>query len=168
MSERFWYRVTRKMLRAGPIPMEVNDGLINLVKEYANEDEAQFINQLKPKQYYEYDDLKSITGLDDESLKKQLDSVLKKALLTEIPHKYKPDVKVFFITSLLPGLTEFIFMRDDTSQTVKNIASIQEEMFAKLLLTLKKITIICYLFSSQCLFLVELSPLRNLSKLKRR
>ncbi|GAG07531.1 unnamed protein product, partial [marine sediment metagenome] len=40
MSERFWYRVTRKMLRAGPIPMEVNDGLINLVKEYANEDEA--------------------------------------------------------------------------------------------------------------------------------
>ena len=36
MSERFWYRVTRKNLRAGPVPMEVNDGLINLVKEYAN------------------------------------------------------------------------------------------------------------------------------------
>lgn len=133
MSERFWYRVTRKMLRAGPLPMELNDGLINLVKEYASEDEAKFINNLKPRQFYEFDDLKSITGLDDESLKNQLGNVLKKALLTEVPHKYKPGVNVYFITSLLPGLTEFIFMRDDTSQTVKNMASIQEEIFKQII-----------------------------------
>ena len=85
------------MLKAGPLPMQVNDELINLVKEYASKEEAKFINYLKPKQYYEVEDLKSLTGLDDEVFKEQFDNVLKKALLTEIPHKYKPDTNVYIL-----------------------------------------------------------------------
>ena len=30
MDERFWYRVTRKILRAGPFPTIVNDGHIKI------------------------------------------------------------------------------------------------------------------------------------------
>jgi len=133
MNERFWYRVTRKMLKAGPFPTIVRDEHIKIVKEYASEDEAKFLSQLKPRQFYEYDDLKSITGLDDESFKIQFDNVLKKALMTEIPHEFKPGTNVYFITSLYPGLLEFIFMKNDVSQTVKNLASIQEELVKKMI-----------------------------------
>jgi NAD-dependent dihydropyrimidine dehydrogenase PreA subunit len=36
---------------------------------------------------------------------------------------------VYFITSLLPGLTEFIFMRDEVSPTLMKLAAIQDELF---------------------------------------
>ena len=67
MTEKFWYKVARVIIKAGRMPFPVSDTLIELLQTLMTEEQAKFILNFK-KPSLNMDQLKEITGLDDEEI----------------------------------------------------------------------------------------------------
>ncbi len=130
MSEKLWYKVARRFIKAGTFPMPVNDTVIEILKMVITEEQAKFLLLLK-KPSYNIDQIKEITDLDDETLNNIIKDLNHSGGLTAIPSR-STGVMVYRIPPFFPGMLEFTLMRGETNDTTKKIASLWQKFFGEM------------------------------------
>jgi Pyruvate/2-oxoacid:ferredoxin oxidoreductase delta subunit len=130
MSEKQWVKLARNILRAGEMPMPINEPLLDLIKELVNEEQLNFLLNFK-KPSYTLDQIKEWTDLDQSSLEKMLKDLMYIGLVTGIPSR-STGIMVYRLVSFLPGLLEFTLMRGETGQKQLRLAKIWERFFNEL------------------------------------
>jgi Na+-translocating ferredoxin:NAD+ oxidoreductase RNF subunit RnfB len=127
MSEKEWVKLAKNIMKAGEMPMPINEPLIDLIKEMVNEEQLKFLlNFRKPS--YTLEQIKAWTELDDESLNKMLADLMHLGMVTGIPSR-RTGIMVYRLVSFLPGMLEFTLMRGETGEKQKRLAKIWERFF---------------------------------------
>jgi len=127
MTEKLWYKATRLILKSGTMNIPINDIIIEIVKEYLTEEQAEFLLNFKPKKKYSFDQLKSITELNNEILQNKLDSCMKKGIIKGLTNK-STGVIEYNVFPLIPGFLEFMFMKDDLGETELKVAKLKQKL----------------------------------------
>ncbi|MFW9969797.1 MAG: ATP-binding protein [Candidatus Odinarchaeota archaeon] len=127
MSEKLWYKVARKFIKAGRLPIRVSDTIIEIMQTLLTEEQAKFINLLK-KRSYNIDEIKPLTDLDDESLNKMLNDLMNIGVISGIRSR-STGAMVYYKTPLLPGIIEFTLMRGETNERAKNLARLYSKLY---------------------------------------
>lgn len=128
MSDKMWYSLARKILRAGGPPVPINDTLIELLKTVLDENEEQVKFLLIFNKPFRLDQIKEKADLDDASLNKMLDDLMHVGLVTGIPSR-STGVMIYRLVAFLPGLLEFTLMRGETGEKQKKLAKIWDKLF---------------------------------------
>lgn len=107
------YRKAAELIaRAGMVPFRVTDTLIEIVKFYLDENEAEFvIKNFSAKTTLSADEIKATSGLTDDEIIKKTDSLAKKGIIFN-----QPNTSGVMVYRLLPliivGTFEYTFMKE--------------------------------------------------------
>lgn len=126
MSEKIWYTLAGKILKAGGPPVPINENLIELLKMLINKDQVNFL--LNFRRPVNFEQIKEKSGLDEEVLKETLQSLMNIGLLTGIPSR-TTGIMVYRLVAFLPGLLEFTLMKGESGPKQKKIAELWERIF---------------------------------------
>jgi ferredoxin len=130
MSEKLWYKVARKFIKAGRLPIRVSDIIIEIMQTLLTEEQAKFITLLK-KHSYNIDELRLLTDMDEDALNKMLNDLMHIGVLSGIRSR-STGVMVYRKTPLLPGIIEFTLMRGETDEKAKNLARLYSKLYKQL------------------------------------
>jgi len=131
MSEKLWFKVVRKFIKAGRLPIRVSDTLIEIFKTLLTEDQAKFLLLFK-KPSYNIKQIKSKTDLDDESIYNILSALMHAGVISGIPSR-TTGTMVYRLMPLLPGIIETTFMKGETSEKDKKLAKLFQTFFDELI-----------------------------------
>ena len=130
MSEKLWYKVARKFIKAGRLPIRVSDIIIEIMQTLLTEEQAKFITLLK-KRSYNIDELRPLTDMDDEALHKMLNDLMNIGVISGIRSR-STGIMVYRKTPLLPGVIEFTLMRGEKNEQAKNLARLYSKLYKQL------------------------------------
>ena len=128
--DKVWYKAARTIVKAGQLPMVVNDDLIELLKLIMTDEQAEFIKVFR-KPSLTIDQLKDKTNLDEEALTLILNDLMNKGVIVGTRSK-RSGVMVYRLLGAFPGLFEFQFMRGETGEKQKKLAHIFDNIFKEL------------------------------------
>lgn len=126
MSENIWENAAKAMVASGQIPLPINDTMIELIQTLMNEAEAEFIQLFKKSMTL--DEIKAVTIFNDDELKKILDSLMYKGVVTGIPSESDGQV-VYRLMPPLPGAFEYNLMRGGTTEKDIKMAKLFDQLF---------------------------------------
>ena len=129
-QNKVWYKAARTIVKAGQLPMVVNDNLIELLKLIMTDEQAEFITVFK-KPSLSIDQLKDKTNLDEEALTPILNDLMNKGIIVGVPSR-RSGVMVYRLLGPFPGIFEFQFMRGETGEKQKKLAQIFDNLFNEL------------------------------------
>lgn len=127
MSEKLWNKIARYYIKAGRLPIRVSDTIINILKTLITLEQAEFIAKLR-KHSYNFDELKSVTNMDDASLNTMLNELMDIGVLTGIRSR-RTGVLVYRKPPLFPGILEFTLMRGEKNEQTKKLAKLIGEFY---------------------------------------
>ena len=134
-KKRLWYKVARNVVKAGQMPIPVNDTLIELLQILIDEKEAQFISDVFKRQpNLNIDQIKDIVDIPEDKLKKILSNLMEKGIVTGIPST-STGVMVYRLMGPFPGIFEFSLMKKSTSETLerdKKLARLFDKLFEEM------------------------------------
>ena len=122
MSEKLWYKVARTFIKAGKLPIPVNDTGIEILKIILNEEQAKFVLLFKNPSY-SLEELKKVTDLDDKALDKMLKDLMSLGVISGIPSR-STGIMVYRLLPLLPGLLETTFMKGKKTEKEIKLAKL--------------------------------------------
>jgi len=127
MSEKVWQKAAQAVVKASSDPLlQANETIVELLKTLLNENEAKLISNFR-KPILTLDKLKEKSGMDDKSLKQILNSIMKKGVIMDIPHK-KTGNMGYQLLAPLPYLWEYSIIKKGSMEKKKKIAQIHEKM----------------------------------------
>ncbi len=129
-TSKVWYKAARTIVKAGQLPMAVNDDLIELLKLIMTEEQAEFIAVFR-KPSLSIDQLKDMTNLDEEVLTLILNDLMNKGVIVGVPSR-RSGVMVYRLLGPYPGIFEMQFMRGETGEKQKKLAQIFDNLFKEL------------------------------------
>ena len=129
-SDKLWYRAARAIVKAGQMPIPINDTLIELLKTIMTEDRAKFILIFK-KPSLSIDQIKEETDLDEESLEKMLNELMDNGIVVGVPSK-RTGIMVYRLLGPFPGLFEYTNLRGETGEKKRKQAQLFEKLFDQL------------------------------------
>jgi len=129
-SDKVWYKAARTIVKAGQLPMVVNDDLIELLKLIMTDEQAEFITVFR-KPSLSIDQLKEKTNLDGETLNEMLNELMDKGVVIGVPSR-RTGTMVYRLLGPFPGLFEMQFMRGETGEKQKKLAQIFDKIFKEL------------------------------------
>ena len=116
MSEKIWYTLASRILKAGGPPVPINENLISLLQLLINEDQVEFLlNFRKPLNFKQ---IQEKTKFDEKALNEKLDTLMNVGLLTGLPSR-RTGIMVYRLVAFLPGLLEFTLMRGESGSKQK-------------------------------------------------
>ncbi|MFX1592385.1 MAG: indolepyruvate ferredoxin oxidoreductase subunit alpha [Promethearchaeota archaeon] len=127
MSEKLWYKVARKFIKAGRLPIRVSDTIIEIMQALLTKEQARFITLLK-KRSYNIDEIRPLTDMDEESLNNILNDLMNIGVISGIPSR-STGIMVYRKTPLLPGIIEFTLMRGETNEKAKSLAKLYSKLY---------------------------------------
>ncbi|MFX0071567.1 MAG: DUF362 domain-containing protein [Candidatus Hermodarchaeota archaeon] len=130
MSEKSWYKLARKIVKAGELPIPINEPLVELLKTLINEEQLNFLLKFR-KSSYTYDQLKNQTNLEDQYIEKMLKELMHIGMISGIASR-STGVMVYRIVAFLPGMLEFTLMRGEKGDKQKKLAQIWNRFFEEL------------------------------------
>ncbi|MBD3253827.1 MAG: 4Fe-4S dicluster domain-containing protein [Candidatus Lokiarchaeota archaeon] len=130
MEEKQIYKLARKIIKAGELPIPVNKPIINLLKLLINEEQLNFLLKFR-KPSYTYEQIKHKSGLDDKNLTEMLNTLMHIGMITGIPSR-RTGIMIYRLVGFLPGMLEFTLMRGEKGKKQKQIAKIWESFFKDL------------------------------------
>jgi Pyruvate/2-oxoacid:ferredoxin oxidoreductase delta subunit len=136
MSEKLWYKVARTFIKAGRLPLPVNNTVIEILKTLLTEEQANFVLLFKDPSY-SFEEIKKVTDLDEGSLNKMLNDLMRVGMISGIPSR-RTGIMVYRLLPLLPGLVETTFMKGKTTEKEKKLAQLYENFFNDLVLGTQK------------------------------
>jgi len=136
MSEKLWYKVARTFIKAGRLPLPVNNTVIEILKILLTEEQATFVLLFKDPSY-SFEEIKKVTDLDDESLQKMLNDLMSIGMVSGIPSR-RTGIMVYRLLPFLPGLVETTFMKGETTEKDKKLAQLYENFFNDVVLGTQK------------------------------
>ncbi|MHA2398728.1 MAG: ATP-binding protein [Promethearchaeota archaeon] len=127
MSEKVWQKAAQAVVKASMDPLlQANETIVELLKTLLNEDEAIFISNFR-KPILSIERLKEKSGMDVLSIKQMLNSIMRKGVIMDIPHKNTGEM-VYQLLAPLPYLWEYSIIRKCSEEQKKNLAQIHETM----------------------------------------
>ncbi|TFG06214.1 MAG: 4Fe-4S dicluster domain-containing protein [Promethearchaeota archaeon] len=127
MPEKSWYKLARKIVKAGELPIPINKPLIELIKTLINEEQLNFLLKFK-KPSLTFQQIKKQTELDEDYIEKMLIDLMDVGIITGIPSR-NTGVMVYRIVAFLPGMLEFTLMRGEKGEKQKKLANIWKQFF---------------------------------------
>ena len=129
--EKIWYKTARTIVKAGNMPFPITDKLYSLLKELITDDEAKFIASVFRKPSLTLDQIKQKTDLDEASIKKILDRLMRGGVIVR-SQSQTSGVTVYRLMGPFPGMFEFTMMKGETDDKHKKLAKRFEELFNEL------------------------------------
>jgi len=132
MDEKLWYKVSRVIVKAGPMPFPVSETLIELLQEIITDEQAEFIISVynrKPNMNLE--EIQKKTDMDNTSLTKMLDVLQYNGVIAGTQSKTTGKT-VFRLQPPFPGLFEFQLMRPGESEREKKLARLFDKLFGEM------------------------------------
>jgi len=130
MSEKFWYKVARTIVKAGGLPFPITDGLIKFLQNVITEEQANFLLIFK-KPSLSMDQIKAKTDLDDAALDKILNELMHNGIVVSAPSR-STGIMVYRLMGPFPGIFEYSLMRGETNEKSKRFAELAENLFEEL------------------------------------
>jgi Pyruvate/2-oxoacid:ferredoxin oxidoreductase delta subunit len=130
MSEKLWNKVAKNIINAGIVPISVSDTFLEILKTLITEEQMEFL-QIFRKNSLNIDQIKAKVEVDDESLNKMLKVLMDNGILVGIPSRTS-GIMVYHLSSPLPGLFEFPFMKGETGEKQKKLAQLYDTYFDEL------------------------------------
>jgi len=130
MTDKFWKKVARTIVKAGTIPFPINETMVEFLNTTLNEDQAKFI-LIFNKRSLNIDEIKAKTDLDDDSLNKMLHSLMDNGIIVKAPSR-TTGIMVYRLMGPYPGILEYSLMRGKTDEKHKKIARLTEKLFKEL------------------------------------
>ena len=129
-SEKTWYKAARTIVKAGQLPMVVNETLIELLKLILTVEQAEFISIFR-KPSLSIDQIKEKTTLNDEKLNEILNELMDNGIVIGVPSK-RTGIMVYRLLGYFPGVFEMQFMRGEVGEKQKKLAHLFELLFKDL------------------------------------
>jgi ferredoxin len=127
MSEKIWQKAAQAVVKASIDPLlQANETIVELLKTLLDEEEAKLISNFR-KPILSIERLKEKSGLDDHTIKQMLNSIMKKGVIMDIPHK-KTGEMVYQLLAPLPFLWEYSIIKKDPIEKKRKLAQIHETM----------------------------------------
>jgi len=130
MSEKVWTKAAAAMIAAGPVPMPVNDTLLELLRTIMDEEEAAFLH-LFTKPSLNLEEIRERCGMEEDAMRSMLDRLLRKGALM-VTTSRSTGVEVFTIMPPFPGLFELTMVRGEKGEKEKKLAVLFERLFEEL------------------------------------
>ncbi len=128
--DKVWYKAARTIVKAGQLPMVVNDDLIELLKLIMTDEQAKFITVFR-KPSLSIDQLKDKTNLDEETLNEILNELMDNGVVIGVPSR-RTGTMIYRLLGPFPGLFEMQFMRGETGEKQKKLAQVFDKIFKEL------------------------------------
>jgi len=131
-DEKLWYKVTRAIVKAGPMPFPVSDTLIELLKELITVDQANFIAKVfnrKPNMNIE--EIKKKADLSEQEILNLLDTLQYNGIIAGTQSKTK-GIMVYRLQPPFPGMFEFQLMRPGEGEREKKLARLFDNLFKEM------------------------------------
>ena len=125
MNEDIWYRLAERYIRAGQLPYPINEKVTEVLKTILTERQATFLLQLE-KPSYNFEELKTETGLGDAELEAMVKDVMYAGALIGTKSR-RAGIMVYRIPPFFPGLIEFTLMRGEWGDKDKKLARLVDE-----------------------------------------
>ncbi len=135
-AEKKFQKAAQLIAGAGMMPFTVTDTLLEIVKCYLDEDDADFINAAFEKaKSLSLEQLKEKTGFSEDKIKEKTDALAKKGIIFN-----QPNSKGVMVYRLLPlilvGTFEYTFMRElpegEERQRLEKIAKLYHTLLEEL------------------------------------
>ena len=117
--------------------MTPNEIIIEIIKEYLTEEQAEFLLNFKPRKHYTFEQLKSITELDDKILREKLDDCMKDGVIMRIANKITGVIE-YFVAPYVPGFIEFMFIKNELGEKEVKIAKLNKKLEEKIIKVIQK------------------------------
>ena len=128
LTDKFWYKVARTIVKAGRFPFPISDTLIDLLKDLMTEEQAIFIHQVFKKASLRIDQIKERTDLDDVSIMKLLNDLMDGGVVVS-SFSRTTGVDIYRLMGPFPGIFEYTFMRGESTEKEKKLVLLFEKMF---------------------------------------
>jgi Pyruvate/2-oxoacid:ferredoxin oxidoreductase delta subunit len=130
-KDKFWYKVTRRIVKAGQMPMPISDSLIELVKSIIPEDQAGFILETFKTPSLNIDQIKKNSELDEVELDKMLSALMDNGIVVGLPSR-RTGIMVYRLLPPFPGMFEYTNLKGETDEKHKKIAKLFENVFIEM------------------------------------
>lgn len=132
MSEQKYRKVARTIVKAGSLPIPINDTMLKLLKLLIDEGQLDFILAFKSKPSQTMEELKKNSKMSENNIKIHVEKLAKKGFLLN-----QPNSKGILVYRLMPlimvGAFEYTFMKKISfSEEEKEIANLFSQLFDEL------------------------------------
>ncbi len=128
--DKLWYKAARTIVKAGQLPMIVNNDLIELLKMIMTDEQAEFITVFR-KPSLSFDQLKEKSNLDESALTQILNDLMNKGVIVGTRSR-RSGVMVYRLLGPYPGIFEYQFMRGETGEKQKKLAQTFNKLFKEM------------------------------------
>jgi len=130
LTDKFWYKVARTIVKAGRFPFPISDTLIDLLKNLMNEEQARFLLNFK-KSSLTLEEIKKRSELDENSIIKMLDELMYTGIIIgAMSNSF--GVMVYRLMPIFPGIFEYQFLRGTKTEKDKKVARLFENLFQEM------------------------------------
>ncbi len=130
MSNKVWYQLADRVVRAGKMPFPVTDTMIEFFQALITEEEAELLT-LFSKNSMNIDEIMEVAEGPREKVEELLENLMRKGFIAGT-HSRTTGVKVYTLMPPFPGIIEFQMMRGKKDKESQKIAEYMEKLFAEL------------------------------------
>ena len=130
MTDKFWHKVARTIIKAGVFPVPISDTLIEILKTLLTEEQAKFV-LIYRKPSMTLEQIKQRIDMDEESILKMLNVLMQNGVIIGTRSR-STGVIVYRLMGLYPGIFEYTFLKGTTRERDKKLAELFEELFVEI------------------------------------
>ncbi|UCD01705.1 MAG: 4Fe-4S binding protein [Promethearchaeota archaeon] len=130
MTDKFWYKVARTIIKAGVFPVPISATLIEILQTLLTEEQAKFV-LIYRKPSMTLEQIKQRIDMDKESILKMLDTLMQNGVIVGTKSR-STGVKVYRLMGLYPGIFEYTFLKGTTGEKEKKLAELFEKLFVEI------------------------------------
>jgi Pyruvate/2-oxoacid:ferredoxin oxidoreductase delta subunit/predicted transcriptional regulator len=117
-------------VKAGQLPVPVNNTLIKIFQTLLSEDQAKFLLIFK-KPSLSIDQIREKTELTEQNLNQMLNDLMNNGIIVGLPSKTS-GIMVYRLLAAFPGMFEYTLMRGETNEKQKKLAILFDTLFKEM------------------------------------
>ena len=130
-KDKFWYKVARRIVKAGQMPMPISESLIELIKSIIPEEQARFVLDTFKNPSLNIDEIKANSELDEGELDQMLNDLMDNGIVVGMPSR-RTGIMVYRLLPPFPGMFEYTNLKGETDEKHKKIAKLFENVFIEM------------------------------------
>jgi len=128
--DKFWYKVARKIIKAGVFPVPISETLIELLQTLLTKEQAEFILRYR-KSSMTLEQIKQRCDMDEDSILRMLDTLMHNGIIVGTKSR-STGIIVYRLMGLYPGVFEYTFLRGESSDREKKLARLFDKLFTEI------------------------------------
>ncbi|MFX1302640.1 MAG: ATP-binding protein [Promethearchaeota archaeon] len=130
MTDKFWYKVARTIIKAGVFPVPISDTLIEILQTLLTEEQAKFV-LIYRKPSMTLGQIKQRIDMHEKSILEMLDTLMQNGVIVGTRSR-GTGLMVYRLMGLYPGIFEYTFLKGTTRERDKKLAELFEKLFVEI------------------------------------